>query len=172
MSGYGLSSKYHLSTILKQSLTQSGYRVDVINASVSGDTTQGGLNRIGWLVEDNKIDVVVLCLGANDMLRGINPVQVKNNLNKIIKTLKKNKIKILLVGMLSQEVMGVEYKKKFDAIYPNLAKKFNLAFVPFLLKGVALKPEFNLNDGKHPNSKGVKLIGKNIEKEIINLLKY
>ena len=74
--------------------------------------------------------------------------------------------------MLSQEVMGVEYKKKFDAIYPNLAKKFNLAFVPFLLKGVALKPEFNLNDGKHPNSKGVKLIGKNIEKEIIDLLEY
>ena len=93
MSGYGLSSKYHLSTILKQSLAQSGYRVDVINASVSGDTTRGGLNRIGWLVEDDKIDVVVLCLGANDMLRGINPDQVKSNLINIIKTLKKKKNK-------------------------------------------------------------------------------
>ena len=170
MSGYGLEKKFHLSSILEKNLTNSGFDVNVINASVSGDTTSGGLNRLNWLLEKREIDIVVLCLGANDMLRGIEPSIIKQNLDKILKILQKKKIKVLLAGMLSQEIFGVEYKNKFDSIYPELAKKFQISFLPFLLDGVALKPELNLSDGKHPNSKGIYQISKNLEKKLIGLL--
>ena len=170
MSGYGLEKKFHLSSILEKNLTNSGFDVNVINASVSGDTTSGGLNRLNWLLEKREIDIVVLCLGANDMLRGIEPSLIKQNLDKILKILQKKKIKVLLAGMLSQEIFGVEYKNKFDSIYPELAKKFQISLLPFLLDGVALKPELNLSDGKHPNSKGIYQISKNLEKKLINLL--
>ena len=171
MSGYGLEKKFHLSTILEKNLKKKNFDVSVINASVSGDTTSGGLNRLNWLLEKRKIDIVVLCLGANDMLRGIKPSIIKKNLNKILEILQNKKVNILLAGMLSQESLGEEYKIKFDSIYPELAKKFQISFLPFLLDGVALNPELNLNDGKHPNPKGVNLISKNIEKKLIYLLK-
>ena len=92
------------------------------------------------------------------------------NLNKILEILKNKNINILLAGMLSQETLGDKYKKDFDSIYPELAKKFQTSFLPFLLEGVALNPELNLNDGKHPNPKGIKLISRNLEKKLINLL--
>ena len=170
MAGYGLEKEFHLSTILEKSLKEKGFDVNIINASVSGDTTSGGLNRLNWLLENNNIDIVVLCLGANDMLRGIRPSAIKQNLNRIIEILQDKNINILLAGMLAQETLGKEYKTKFDIIYPELAKKFKISFLPFLLDGVALDPKLNLNDGKHPNSKGVNLISKNLEKELINLL--
>ena len=170
MSGYGLEKKFHLSTILEKSLKEKGFDVNVINASVSGDTTSGGLSRLKWLIEKRDIDIVILCLGANDMLRGIEPYLIKKNLNKILEILKERNVTILLAGMLSQETLGKEYKNKFDRIYPELAKKFQISFLPFLLDGVALNAELNLNDGKHPNQKGVKIISKNLEKKLINLL--
>ena len=170
MSGYGLDEEFHLSTVLEKSLREKGFDVNVTNASVSGDTTYAGLNRLNWLLEKKNIDIVVLCLGANDMLRGINPTIINQNLNKIIKTLQKKKKKILLAGMLSQESFGKEYKDNFDKIYPELANKLKISFLPFLLKGVALNPEYNLDDGKHPNSKGVKLISQNLEENLIKVL--
>ena len=171
MSGYGLEKKFHLSTILEKNLREKDFDVVVINASVSGDTTSGGLNRLNWLLEKRKIDIVVLCLGANDMLRGIKPSIIKKNLNKILEILQNKKVNILLAGMLSQESFGEEYKSKFDSIYPELAKKFQISFLPFLLDGVALNPELNLNDGKHPNPKGVIQISENLEKKLIYLLR-
>ncbi|MAZ06995.1 MAG: arylesterase [Rickettsiales bacterium] len=170
MSGYGLEESFHLSTILEKNLKEKGFDVNVINASVSGDTTSGGLNRLKWLLEKRDIDIVILCLGANDMLRGIKPSLIKQNLNKILEILQERSITILLAGMLSQETLGNEYKNKFDSIYPELAKKFQISFLPFLLDGVALNVEFNLNDGKHPNQKGIKIISKNLEKKLIDLL--
>ena len=171
MSGYGLEKKFHLSTVLEKDLKEKGFDVDVINASVSGDTTSGGLNRLKWLLEKKKnIDIVILCLGANDMLRGIKPSLIKQNLNKIVEILQERKITILLAGMLSQEALGTEYKSKFDRIYPELAKKFEISFLPFLLDGVALNPELNLNDGKHPNQKGIKIISKNLENKLTDLI--
>ncbi len=170
MSGYGLDKKFHLSTILENNLREKGFDVNVINASVSGDTTSGGLNRLRWLLEKRDIDIVILCLGANDMLRGVEPSLVKQNLNKILEILKEKNISILLAGMLSQETLGNEYKSKFDKIYPELAKKFQISFLPFLLDGVALNAELNLNDGKHPNQNGIKVISKNLEKKLNNLL--
>ena len=171
MSGYGLEKKFHLSTILEKNLKKKNFDVSVINASVSGDTTSGGLNRLNWLLEKRKIDIVVLCLGANDMLRGIKPSIIKKNLNKIHEILQNKKVNILLAGMLSQESLGEEYKSKFDSIYPELAKKFQISFLPFLLDGVALNPELNLDDGKHPNPKGVNLISENLEKKLVYLLR-
>ncbi len=170
MSGYGLEKKFHLSTILENNLKEKGFDVNVINASVSGDTTSGGLNRLKWLLEKRDIDIVILCLGANDMLRGIKPYLIKQNLNKMIEILKERDVTILLAGMLSQETLGNEYKKKFDSIYPELAEKFQISFLPFLLDGVALNSELNLNDGKHPNQKGINIISKNLENKLINLL--
>ena len=170
MSGYQLDKEFHLSTFLEKDLREKGFVVNVINASVSGDTTYGGLNRLSWLLEQKDIDIVVLCLGANDMLRGIDPTIIKQNLNKILETLQKKKINVLLAGMLSQESLGEEYKKNFDRIYPELAKKFKISFLPFLLEGVALNPKYNLDDGKHPNFKGVELIGQNLEKKLIALI--
>ena len=170
MSGYGLEKKFHLSTVLEKNLKEKGFDVDVINASVSGDTTSGGLNRLKWLLEKKNIDIVILCLGANDMLRGIKPSLIKQNLNKIVEILQERKITILLAGMLSQEALGTEYKSKFDRIYPELAKKFEISFLPFLLDGVALNPELNLNDGKHPNQKGIKIISKNLENKLTDLI--
>ena len=170
MSGYGLEKKFHLSTILEKNLKEKGFDVNVINASVSGDTTSGGLSRLKWLIEKRDIDIVILCLGANDMLRGIEPYLIKKNLNKILEILKERNITILLAGMLSQETLGKEYKNKFDRIYPELAKKFQISFLPFLLDGVALNAELNLDDGKHPNQKGIKIISKNLEKKLTNIL--
>ena len=170
MSGYGLDKSFHLSTILEKSLKEKGFDVTVINASGSGDTSSGGLNRINWLLKNVKIDIVVLCLGANDMLRGLNPTIVRENLNKILEILKKKKKSILFAGMLSQDTLGKEYKNNFDRIYPDLAEKFKVPFLPFLLHGVALKPEYNLDDGKHPNADGVFVISKNIEMELIRIL--
>ena len=170
MSGYGLEKKFHLSTVLEKNLKEKGFDVNVINASVSGDTTSGGLNRLQWLLGKKKIDIVILCLGANDMLRGIKPSLIKQNLNKIVEILQERKITILLAGMLSQEALGTEYKSKFDRIYPELAKKFKISFLPFLLDGVALNPELNLNDGKHPNQKGIKIISKNLENKLTDLI--
>ena len=170
MSGYGLDEEFHLSNFLEKNLKKKGFDVTIINASVSGDTTSGGLNRLSWLLENKKIDIVILCLGANDMLRGINTDLIKQNLNNILEILREKNIKILLAGMLSQETYGNKYKHNFDEIYPELASKHKVAFLPFLLEGVALNPNLNLDDGKHPNSKGVKLISKNLEKQLINLL--
>tara|TARA_B100001287_G_scaffold165910_1_gene139412 strand:+ start:169 stop:810 length:642 start_codon:yes stop_codon:yes gene_type:complete len=170
MSGYGLDQEFHLSTILEKNLIQKGFDVNVINASVSGDTTSGGLNRLNWLLENKNTDIMILCLGANDMLRGIKPKLVRKNLNRILEILREKKVTVLLAGMMSQETFGEKYKNEFDKIFPELAIKFNVAFLPFLLDGVALKPEFNLKDGKHPNPKGVNLISKNLEQKLIDLL--
>ena len=170
MAGYGLDEKFHLSTVLEKSLKDKGYNAKVINASVSGDTTYSGLNRVSWLAENTEIDILILCLGANDMLRGIKPNIIKQNLSKIIEILQEKNIKILLAGMLSQDTYGKTYKNNFDKIFPELSKNFQIDFLPFLLDGVALNPEFNLDDGKHPNSKGVLKIKENLEKKLINLL--
>ena len=171
MSGYGLNEEFHLSTILEKNLKLKELSVKVINASVSGDTTSGGLNRLNWLLKGKDIDIVILCLGANDMLRGIDPKLIRQNLNKILETLTKKKITVLFAGMIAQEAFGQKYKKEFDKIYPELAQKFNVSFLPFLLDGVALNPELNLKDGKHPNAEGINLISKNLEKKLINLLR-
>ena len=170
MAGYGLNKEDHLSTVLQKNLKNNGLDVRIINASVSGDTTAGGLNRINWTLSEKNIDILVLGLGANDMLRGIKPNETKENLEKIIKIIIDKNIKVILAGMIAPESHGKEYIDEFNIIYSNLSDKYSLTFLPFLLEGVALKPELNLEDGMHPNPKGVQIISKNIEKKITSLI--
>ena len=170
MAGYGLDKKYQLSTILQTNLNKSGFKVKIISASVSGDTSAGGLNRISWTLKEPNIDIFVLGLGANDMLRGISPKETYQNLEKIILKVSNKQIDILLAGMIAPTSYGITYKKEFDNIYSELAKKYNLQILPFLLKDVALNPELNLDDGMHPNAKGTVIISKNLEKKIKRFL--
>jgi len=171
MSGYSLSEEHHLSIVLEKNLKSEGYDIEVINGSVSGDTSLDGLDRIEEALSEYNVDLIILGLGANDMMRRINPQQTEQNLEKIIKIIQDKKINILLAGMVASLSNGLDYKKKFDEIFPNLAKKYELPLIPFLLDEVALKPELNLSDGMHPNDKGILVISKTVKKSILNLIK-
>jgi len=171
MAGYGLPQENHLAIVLQNNLNDSGYNLEVIDGSVSGSTTAGGLNRVGWSLSEQNIDLMILGLGANDMLRGISPTQTEKNLEKIIQISKQKNIDVILAGMIAPTTHGFSYKKKFDGIYPSLAKKYNLDLIPFLLEGVVLKPELNQDDGMHPNAKGILIISDTLEKSIISFTK-
>ena len=171
MSGYGLPEDDHLSVVLEKSLKSEGYEIQIFNGSISGDTSLDGLDRIEDELSDVSYDLIIIGLGANDMLRRINPDQTKQNLEDIINIITSNNIKIILAGMVASPTNGLTYKKKFDKIYPDLSKKFELELIPFLLKGVALNPKFNQDDGLHPNEKGVLIIAETIKKSITNFSK-
>ena len=170
MARYVLDRKHHLSSVLEKNLNKNGLKVKVINASVSGDTSAGGLNRIEWTIAEKNIDLILIGLGANDMLRGISPNETEKNLEKTIKKILNKKIQIILAGMVAPDSHGKDYKNKFDLIYKNLSSQFNLKFIPFLLEGVALNPDLNLADGMHPNEKAVIIVSKNLEKKILEIL--
>ena len=171
MSGYGLPEDDHLSVVLEKSLKSDKYEIQIFNGSISGDTSSDGLDRIENELSDTSYDLIIIGLGANDMLRRINPDQTKQNLEDIINIITSNNIKIILAGMIASPTNGLNYKKKFDKIYPDLSKKFELELIPFLLKGVALNPSLNQADGIHPNEKGVLIITETIKKGITNFLK-
>ena len=169
MSGYGLKEDQTLSIILENDLKETGYNIKIINGSVSGDTSEDGLDRIEEYTSGGDIDLIVLGLGANDMLRRINPDQTESNLRKIIEIIKTKNIKIILAGMKASPTNGLAYKKRFDDIFPKLAEEYDLTLIPFLLKKVALNPKLNQSDGIHPNFEGTKVISETIKKSIINL---
>ena len=171
MAGYGLPNEQHLSVVLEQNLKSEGYDINVINGSISGNTSLDGLNRIKETLSELDIDLIILGLGANDMLRKINPNETKKNLEKIIKIIQNKNIKIILAGMVASTSYGLNYKKKFDKIFPDLSKKYDLPLIPFLLDGVALNPNFNQSEGMHPNKKGMLIISETIKKSFIFFLK-
>ncbi len=168
MSGYGLKENQALSIILENDLKETGYNIRVINGSVSGDTSGDGLYRIEEYTSGGDVDLIVLGLGANDMLRRINPDQTESNLRKIIEIIKTKNIKIILAGMKASPTNGLAYKKRFDDIFPKLAEEYDLTLIPFLLKKVALNPKLNQSDGIHPNFEGAKVISETIKESIIN----
>lgn len=139
---------------LESALKAKGHNVEVINAGVSGDTTAAGLDRLQWAVPDNA-DAVILELGANDALRGLDPKAAKANLEKIITSVRGKGADVLLAGMMAPRNLGPEYVKAFDGMYPELAKTYDLLLYPFFLDGIAMDPALNLGDGLHPNPKGV-----------------
>ncbi len=169
MAGYGLDSSNHLDRLLEKDLLDQGIISQITNASVSGDTSNGGLNRLSWSLQDN-YDLFILGLGANDMLRGIPPKTTKSNLEEIIKIVQKNNIPILLMGMQAPSSYGQDYQSSFNLIYPQLAKEYEIFLYPFLLEGVALEPNLNQSDGKHPNEQGITLMSKKIAEKIKNIL--
>ena len=161
MAGYGLSQNENLSSALSSILNVGDSEVQIINASVSGNTSSNGLARLDWSLED-KPNIVILCLGANDMLRGIDPKLTKQNLNNMIAKMVQNGSKVILAGMRSPESMGKNYQQKFDLIYQELAEEHDVIFMPFLLEGVALEKDYLQSDYKHPNILGVNIMASNL----------
>ena len=154
MAGYQLPEQDALAAQLEKALVAEGLPVTVANDGVSGDTTAAGLARVDWSVPDGTKGVI-LELGANDALRGIPPEETEKNLDAIIGRLKERGIAVLLVGMLAPPNMGPDYAERFNPIYPSLAEMHVVAFYPFVLDGVVTRPELQLEDGMHPNAKGV-----------------
>ena len=169
MAGYGLDPSNHLDRLLEKDLLDQGIVSQITNASVSGDTSNGGLNRLNWSLQDD-YDLLILGLGANDMLRGISPETTKSNLEEIIKIVQKKNITILLTGMQAPSSYGQDYQSSFNSIYLQLVKEYEIFLYPFLLEGVALDPSLNQSDGKHPNEQGIALISKKIAEKIKNIL--
>jgi acyl-CoA thioesterase-1 len=155
--GYGLPQEAAFPMALERALKAKGYKVEVTNAGVSGDTSSGGLDRLDWSVPDGT-DGVILELGANDMLRGLDPALTKKNLDTIVERLKARNIPVMLAGMYASRNLGQDYVQKFDSLYPDIAKKHDLVLYPFFLDGVAGERSLNLPDGLHPTAKGVEII--------------
>ncbi|GJD77821.1 Arylesterase [Methylobacterium gregans] len=155
--GYRLPADAAFPAVLERELRKKGHAVTVANAGVSGDTSTGGLDRVDWSVPDGT-DGVILELGANDMLRGTDPAVTRKALDTIITRLKGRGIPVLLAGMRASANLGPDYVARFDALYPDLAKQHELVFYPFFLAGVAGERGLNLDDGLHPNTKGVEAV--------------
>ena len=154
MAGYGLDAGQSFPEKLEKALREKGHDVVIAKAGVSGDTSSGGLSRLDWSVPDGT-RLVILELGANDMLRGIGPDITEKNLDAMISRLKERNIAVLLAGMRAAPNLGPDYQAAFDAIYPRLAKKQGVALYPFFLDGVAADRAFLLEDGMHPNAAGI-----------------
>jgi len=159
--GLGLAASAAFPARLKKALQANGIAVDMINAGVSGDTSSGGRDRLDWSVPEGT-DAVILELGANDALRGIDPAVTRSALSDILTRLKARKIAVLLCGMLAPPNYGSDYAARFNAIYPELAKSFAVPLYPFFLQGVATEAKLNQADGMHPTAEGVDVIVKNM----------
>ncbi|MBZ9998256.1 arylesterase [Mesorhizobium sp. BH1-1-4] len=157
MAGYALGPGEGFTDKLQAALRAKGHDVTVANAGVSGDTSSGGLARLDWSVPDGT-QLVILELGANDMLRGVSPDITKRNLDEMLGRLKQRKIAVLLAGMRAAPNLGADYQNAFDAVFPELAAKYGVTLYPFFLDGVAGQPGLQLEDGLHPNAKGVDLM--------------
>jgi acyl-CoA thioesterase-1 len=159
--GYGLQASAAFPVRLQKSLEAKGIAVDMINAGVSGDTTSGGRDRLDWSVPEGT-EAVILELGANDALRGLDPKITQSALSDILTRLKARNIAVLLCGMVAPPNYGSDYSARFNAIYPELAKSFAVPLYPFFLEGVATDAKLNQADGLHPTAQGVDAIVRNI----------
>jgi acyl-CoA thioesterase-1 len=152
--GFQLPGSAAFPVQLEQALRAKGLAVEVANAGVSGDTSSGGLARLDWSVPEGT-DAVILELGANDMLRGVDPKVTRDALSEIVRRLKARHIEVLLCGMLAAPNLGADYGRAFDAIYPELAAANDLLLYPFFLDGVVADPKLHIGDGLHPTGEGV-----------------
>jgi len=166
--GYGLAQEDGFVAQLQAKLDTTNVDVVVIDAGVSGDTTAGGLARLDWALAEGA-DGVIVELGANDALRGIDPATSEANLDAIIDELVDRDIEVLLVGMLAPRNLGNEYAAAFDSMYWDLARKHDVMFYPFFLEGVATDPALNQEDGIHPNKEGVAVIVDSMWDEVLIL---
>lgn len=159
--GYNLPASAAFPTVLEKMLRDKGISVEIANAGVSGDTSQGGLERLDWSVPDGT-DGVILELGANDALRGVDPALTETSLDAIVTRLKARGIPVLLAGMYAPRSNGPDYVARFDAIYPKLAEKHGLILYPFFLDGIAGDRVLNQPDMLHPKAEGVRVIAQRI----------
>lgn len=169
--GLGISGQKSYPEQLKQLLVASGLHYDVINSGVSGETSSGAKARVDWVLKLQP-DIVILETGANDGLRGIEPKLIEENIRSIIETLLARNVRVVLTGMQMVTNLGPEYLSAFNQIYPKLAADYPVTFMPFFLKDVAARPEFNQPDGIHPNAEGYTVVAENllpyVKKEINN----
>jgi acyl-CoA thioesterase-1 len=169
--GFGLSDKESYPYLLQEKLKADGFEYEVINAGVSGDTSLGGLERSDWVLDQENAQILILELGANDLLRGVPVARMKENLDKIIRKAKARNLKILLCGMLAPPTMGTDYQREFSVAFPDLATEHKVEFLPFLLENIAMKKELNQADGIHPNVEGEKIMADNVYKALRPMLK-
>jgi len=168
--GFGLSEKESYPYLLQEKLKADGYDYEVVNAGVSGDTSLGGLERSDWVLNQENAKILILELGANDLLRGVPVAKMKDNLDKIIRKAKAKNLKVLLCGMLAPPTMGAEYQRDFTMAFPDLATEHKVEVLPFLLENVAMKKELNQADSIHPNAEGEKIMTDNIYKALKPML--
>ena len=169
--GYGVDLQDSYPSLLEKKLEEQNISASVINMGVSGETTSGALERVQFIL-DQRPDIILLELGANDMLRSLPPSQINKNLESIIQSLTQQPQKIILLGMKSSGANGLSYSQEFNAIYPNLAKKYSHPLVPFFLNDVVLIAELNTKDGIHPNRLGYeKIINNNIMPVLLPYIK-
>jgi acyl-CoA thioesterase-1 len=154
IAGYQLAASQSFPARLERALRAKGIAVEIVNAGVSGDTASGGLARLNWSVPEGT-EAVIVALGANDMLRGIDPAVTRRALDRMLTLLRERRIEVLLAGMRAVPNLGPEYRRAFEAIYPELAETHGVLLYPFFLDGVAADPRLNLGDRIHPNAAGV-----------------
>lgn len=169
--GYGLPSAEAFPALIQGMIDRAGMRYRVVNAGVSGDTSAGGLRRIDWLLQ-SPVSVLVLELGANDMLRGLDYAAMQNNLVQIIDRTRAAypEVRLLIAGMRATPNLGSTYRRNFESVYPELAKIYAAPLIPFLLQDVAANPKLNQVDGIHPTAKGHTLVAKRVWKKLLPLL--
>ena len=167
--GLGVAAEEAYPARLQRRLDEQGLRYRVINAGVSGDTTAGGVRRVDWVLK-SRPDLVILELGGNDGLRGLNLDETKANLERIIKRCQDASVTVILAGMKLPPNYGAEYTKGFEAIYPALAKQYRLTLIPFFLDGVAGSASLNQADGIHPTSEGYRIIADKVMETVKPLL--
>jgi acyl-CoA thioesterase I len=170
--GLGVQPVQSFPGVIQRKLQEAGYKYRVINAGLSGETSAGGLARVDWILKNNRIDIFVLELGANDGLRGLDIDQTRKNLSGIIDKVRAQapEAKIVLAGMQVPPNMGKDYSLRFRQIFVELANKHNAILIPFLLEGVGGNPKLNQPDGIHPNVEGHKIMAENVWKELKPLL--
>ena len=159
--GYGLRAEEALPNQLEKRLREGGLALTIVNHGVSGDTTEGGLQRLDWMLGDRP-DIVIVALGGNDALRGLDPRQTEQNLDQILARLRTDGMPVVLAGMLAPRNFGSTYAQAFDGLYPRLAAKHGAILYPFLLDGVAMDQALNQPDGIHPNARGAALIAERL----------
>ena len=167
--GLGVAAEEAYPARLQRRLDEQGLRYRVINAGVSGDTTAGGVRRVDWVLKSRPV-LVILELGGNDGLRGLNLDETKANLERIIKRCQDASVTVILAGMKLPPNYGAEYTKGFEAIYPALAKQYRLTLIPFFLDGVAGSASLNQADGIHPTSEGYRIIADKVMETVKPLL--
>jgi acyl-CoA thioesterase-1 len=169
VAGYGVEAGHSFPDQLEAALRARGHDVRVINGGNSGDTTAAGRARLEWSLAE-KPDAVLIELGANDALRGLDPKETFKNLDAILTRLADENLPVLLAGMLALRNLGPEYSTEFDSVFPRLAKKHDVPLYPFFLDGVVLNPDLNQPDGLHPNPRGVKVIVERIMPQVLALI--
>lgn len=170
VAGYGLEQNAALPHKLEETLIEGGYSVNVINDGVSGDTTASGRGRINWTLKRHKPDIIVVVLGGNDVLRGFQPAQTKENMRAIIEAVQKNNVKLVVAPMQAAKNLGEEFNQKYNVIFGELAEEYDMALTPPILQDIFGNPALLQTDGIHPNPEGVKVMVSHLMPSLENLL--